>query len=203
VKELVALLGAALAAVSTVPYLIDIVRGKTKPNIVTWVTWTMLTVIAGSAALAAGEPKAALLLYGNSVCTGLVVVLGIKYGTAKFSRFDIFCQIGALLGLVFWLVFNSPTVGILVPLAIDFMGLLPTLRHSWLKPGEETWQSFLIGVVAPAFTIASLSRYNVASLVFPLYLLLANAAIVATVIYRRKLLNVPLGREVSVKGAEA
>lgn len=193
-KESLAIAAALLAAVSTVPYLIDIVRRKTKPNIVTWFTWTMLTTIAGSAALAAGEPKTAMLLYGNSFCTGAVVVLGLHYGIAKFSLFDIVCQLAALLGLVLWLVFNSPTIGIVVPLAIDFVGLLPTVRHSWLKPGEETWQSFLIGVVAPVLTILSLTQYNVASLLFPLYLFLADGVIVAIVILRRKQFGISLSR---------
>ena len=193
-KEFFAIAGALLAAVSTFPYLVDIVRRKTKPNIVTWLTWTILTAISGSAALAAGEPKTALLLYGNSLCTGAVVVLGLKYGIAKFSPFDIACQIGAILGLVFWLIFNSPTIGIIVPLIIDFVGMLPTLRHAYLMPQEETWQTFLVGVFAPALTILSLTEYNIASLLFPLYLFLANAAIVIVVVTRRKQLGLPLNR---------
>ena len=156
-REALAIIGAVIAALGTVPYLVDIVRGKTKPNIVTWLTWTMLTAISGAAALVAGEPKTAAFLFGNSLCTGLVVVLGLKYGTAKFSRFDVACQVSAVLGLVFWLVFNSPTIGIVVPLVVAFIGALPTVRHSWLKPAEETWQAFMVGVIAPMFTIASLT----------------------------------------------
>ena len=138
-RELLALFAALITALSTIPYLIDIVRGKTKPNIVSWITWTMLTTISGTAALVAGEPKTAILLYGSSVCTGLVVVFGLKYGFVKFTSFDIACQVGAVLGLTFWVVFNSPAIGIIVPIIIDFIGLLPTLRHAWHKPGEETW----------------------------------------------------------------
>jgi hypothetical protein len=193
-RELLAIIGAVIAALGTVPYLIDIIRGKTKPNIVTWLTWTMLTAISGAAALAAGEPKTAAFLFGNSLCTGAVVVLGLKYGTAKFSRFDIVCQVSAVLGLVFWLVFNSPTIGIVVPLAVDFIGGLPTIRHSWLKPAEETWQTFMVGVIAPMFTIASLTRFNIASLAFPLYLFIANTALVIIIITRRKQQGIPLSR---------
>lgn len=193
-RESLAIIGAVIAALGTVPYLIDIVRGKTKPNIVTWLTWTMLTAISGAAALAAGEPKTAALLFGNSFCTGLVVVLGLRYGTAKFSRFDIICQVSALLGLVLWLVFDSPVIGIVVPLVIDFIGALPTVRHSWLKPGEETWQAFMAGVIAPMFTMASLTRLNIASLAFPLYLFLANATLVAIIIGRRKQAGLSLAR---------
>jgi hypothetical protein len=154
-KELFALIGALLAAVSTIPYLIDIVRRKTKPNIVTWLTWTMLTTIAGSAALVAGQPKTAIFLYGNSLCTGLVVILGLRYGTAKFSRFDSMCQISAILGLVLWLIFNSPTVGIVVSLVIDFVGLLPAhcFRSICFSPTQHSWS--LLSIAALCSVLAS------------------------------------------------
>jgi hypothetical protein len=102
--------------------------------------------------------------------------------------------VSAVLGLVFWLVFNSPTIGIVVPLAVDFIGGLPTIRHSWLKPAEETWQTFMVGVIAPMFTIASLTRFNIASLAFPLYLFIANTALVIIIITRRKQQGIPLSR---------
>jgi len=195
-REALAIIGALVAMFSTVPYLIDIVRGKTKPNIVTWLTWTLLTGISGSAALAGGEKKTALFLLGTTLCTAAVVVLGLKYGIAEFSRFDIVCQISALLGLVLWLVFNSPVIGIVVPLLIDLIGALPTVRHAWLKPGEETWQSFAIGIIAPALTIASLTRFNIISLAFPLYLLLSDLILSAIIIGRRKQFGLPLTRTV-------
>lgn len=185
-RESLAIIGALIAVFSTVPYLIDIVKGKTKPNIVSWFTWTLLTAISGSAALAAGEVKTAMLLYAGAIATGLVVLFGLKYGIAKFSRFDIFCQIGAILGLVLWLVFDSPMFGIVVPLGIDILGMLPTLRHSWLLPYEETWQTFLIGTIAPLFTIVSLTAYNIESLAFPLYLVLANGSITFAILFQRR-----------------
>jgi hypothetical protein len=193
-KEFLAILAAILAAASTFQYLLDIVRRKTKPNIVSWLTWTILTTISGSAALAAHEPRTAMLLFGSTFCTLAVVILGIRYGVAKFSLFDIFCQAGAGLGLLFWLLFNSPTIGIVVPVAIDFVAMLPTLHHAWLKPGEETWQTFMIGIIAPILTILSLSHFNLNNLLFPVYLVLADMAIVAVVISQRRRLGIPLSR---------
>lgn len=197
-KEFLAIAAGVLAAVSTFPYLVDIVRRKTKPNIVSWLTWTILTTISGSAALAAHEPRAAILLFGSSLCTAAVVVLGVRFGIAKFSLFDIFCQIGAGVGLACWLIFNSPTIGIVVPVIIDFVGMMPTLRHSYIKPDEETWQTFLIGIVAPILTIVSLTSFNINNLSYPLYLFLANTTIVLVVITQRKKRGLPLGRSQGV-----
>ena len=188
-KDILALTGALLVTFSTLPYLVDIARRKTKPNIVSWLTWTILTAIATAAAFAAHEPKTALLTLGGTICTAAVVILGLKYGIAKFSRFDIFCQIGAVLGLIGWLAFDSPALGVIIPLIIDFIGALPTIRHSWLKPLEETWQTFLIGVIASALTLASLTRFNIVSLLYPVYLLIANGVLVLIILYRRRQLG--------------
>jgi hypothetical protein len=194
-RNLLALIGALLATISTLPYIIDIIKRRTKPNIVSWITWTMLTGIAMAAAFAAREPRTAILMLGSTVCTFAVVVLGLRYGIAKFSPFDGLCQLGAVVGLVLWLIFNSPSIAIIAAVTIDFIGMLPTLRHSWLEPQEETWQTFVIGIVAPLFTIVSLEAFNVASLLYPIYLVLANSAIVFAVIYRRKLLGISLARQ--------
>lgn len=193
-KEILAIIAAVIAVFSTVPYLIDIVKRKTKPNIVTWFTWTLLTGIAAAAAFAAGEPKTALLSLGSAICTGAVVILGLKYGIAKLSLFDALCQIGAIAGLILWWIFNTPEIAIAFVLLIDFIAMLPTLRHSWIKPEEETWQTFMIGVVAATFTLIALSQYTFAGLALPLYLWVANLVMALTIIYRRKKRGLALAR---------
>jgi len=193
-KNTLAVIGGLIAAFSTLPYLIDIVRRKTKPNIVTWFTWTLLTSIATAAAFAAHEPRTALLTLGSAICTGAVVVLGVRYGIAKLSTFDLLCQLGALIGLALWLIFNSPSIAIFFALAIDFIVMLPTLRHSWRSPQEETWQTYMIGVVSALFTLSSLAKFNFVSLAFPTYLLFADLLIACVVIYRRNRKGLALGR---------
>ena len=187
-----ALIAAVLAAASSIPYIVGILRGRTKPDIVTWMTWSILTGIASAAAFAAHEPRTAFLTIGATCSTATIVILGFKYGTAKFTPLDIFCQLGAVAGLICWLVFNSPLIGIVVPVCVDFIGALPTLRHSWDNPGEEVWQTFLLGMLAPVFTIASITQYNVASLLYPLYLLLADGLIMLVIVSRRDRLGVAL-----------
>src|SRR5476651_2332592 len=106
-KNLLALIGGLIGGFATVPYLIDMVRHKTKPNVISWATWTLLTGIATAAAFAAHEPKTAILTLGITISTGLVVLLGLKYGIAKLSLFDGVCQFGAIVGLILWLVIGS------------------------------------------------------------------------------------------------
>jgi len=193
-KNSLAVIGAVIAILSGVPYMIDVIRHKSKPNIVSWFTWTLLTAIATAAAFAEHAPHAALLTLGSTISTGMVVLLGLKFGIAKLTRFDALFQAGAVVGLVIWLLLSSPTAAIVITMIIDFIAALPTIRHGWLKPGEETWQTFALSGVAAAFVFASLVTYTFADLAFPVYLFFANSLIVAIIIYRRKQKGISLTR---------
>ncbi len=194
-KNSISIIAAILAVFAIVPYLIDVVSSRTKPNVVSWFTWTLLLIIATAAAFAAHQPRTALLTLGDTIGTGMTLIFGIKYGVAKFSWFDGFCQIAALIGLALWLIFNSPVVAIIAVIIIDLFASIPTLKHSWQSPEEETWQTFAILIVAAALTLASLANFSIASLSFPIYLLLANSTVVATVIYRRNKKGLSLSRQ--------
>jgi hypothetical protein len=184
-KGILAFTAAFLMLFCTVPYIIDIVKGKTKPNIVSWITWTLLIGIGAAALFASHQSHAGLLLTGDVIATFAVVVVGIKYGFAKLELFDGLCQLGAIIGLVLWLVFNSPMIAIAATLVIDFIGTLPTVRHSWLHPNEETSITFGIGVIATVLTLLSLKEYSVTAWIYPAYLLFSNGLLFVTIVFSR------------------
>jgi hypothetical protein len=175
-----------LTIVAILPYLRDILRGKTKPNLVSWITWSMLTGLATAAEIAAGEYTTAIFTGFATLETASVVFLGLRHGFVRYGRFDVFCQLSVVVGIVLWQIFDSPTLGVVAALVIDFIGALPTFRHSWQKPSEETWQTFAISSFASVFGLLALTQYNLVSVSFPLYLLVVNGAL-AIVIYARRM----------------
>ena len=193
-KEFLSIAAGVISFLSVTPYIIDEIRGKTKPNIVSWITWTILSGIVTAAAFAAHQPRTAFLTLGDGAATLIVVLLGFRYGFAKFTKFDAICQIAALAGIVLWLVLGSPLTAIVIAIAIDCVGTLPTLRHCWIDPQEETWQTFSIDVFASMLTLFSLAVFTATSLISPIYFLLINGAVVFIVVYRRKKLGISLSR---------
>ena len=183
-KNYLAYAAAIIIILSVIPYSIDILKGRTKPNVVSWLTWTILLSIATAAAFAAHEPHAALLTLGDTIATGAVLLLGIRHGIAKFSWFDGMCQLGAVVGLILWFVLNSPSVAIMSSLLIDLIASVPTFRHAWKRPKEETSITFIAGCLASSLTLLSLSSFGIASLAFPIYLLVNNFIIASIVISR-------------------
>jgi hypothetical protein len=187
-------LSAILTVTCSVPYLIDVVRKKTKPRIVSWLNWTLLTGIATAAAIADGQVASAVLTGAATVETGLVVILGLHYGNRKFERFDILCQIGAIVGLILWLVFNNPTIAIVATVAIDFLALLPTLKHSWTHPEEETIITFALAGLGAVFSVFAITSWTITGLTYPIYITFANFLLVSILLARKPSSSHPLSK---------
>lgn len=193
-KEFLQIFGPLLGFVAMIPYIIDVIRKKTKPNIVSWLTWTILTGVGSVAVFVQAGFIASLLPLCATISTLSVVLLGIKYGFAKYTKFDAYCQASTLVGLALWGIFNSPLVGLIAAIVIDAVAVMPTLRHAYLRPEEETWQTFAIAFFSSGLTLLSVSNYTASRLSYPLYLTSANGVITATIIFMRLKKGLKLSR---------
>ena len=180
---------AVITVAAVVPYIRDILKGTTKPNIASWITWTLLTGVATIAEFAAHEYRTAIFTSAAVLETAIVVMLGLRYGYAKYTKFDAICQIGAFSGFVFWYFFNSPAAAVIATVIIDFIGALPTLRHSWISPGEETWPTYALGGVGGSLAILGLTAYNWTSLTYAVYIVLINTTFSYLIIARSKVIS--------------
>ena len=127
-RTLLSVLGSLIAVAGTVPYIIETIRGNTKPRIVTWLTWALLTGVAGAASMSAGQLGAAVFALLGTVATSSVVVAGLRYGDRSFTRLDLACLAGVLLGLVLWLSLDNPIFAIWTADTDRFRGTAPDSR---------------------------------------------------------------------------
>ena len=182
VKTALIVISAVLTIASAIPYLVEIVRRKTKPRVVSWFTWSLLTGISCAASFADGKIASGVLLLAATMETMAIVVLGLKYGDRKFERLDIVCQVSAIVGLILWLVFNSPAIAVIASVIIDCIGAAPTIKHSWHKPYEETWSTFFLAAVGALATVFAAGAWTITGLAYPLYIVLINFFLAALVL---------------------
>jgi len=178
-------LATIITVASVMPYVRDILRGKSKPNITSWITWTLITAVATIAEFANSEYITAIFTSSAVIATGTIIILGLRYGCAKYSFFDVVCQLGVLVGFYLWWLFDSPALAVVAMVTIDLLGALPTVRHSWIAPSEETWLTYAFSGLGGVFAVLALTSYNITSLSYPIYLVFINT-LLATIIYTKK-----------------
>jgi hypothetical protein len=184
-REILTFVAGIIIVVSPIPYVIDIVRGRTKPNMVTWVTWSLINAINTAAAFSAGAWQTGVYGLAATIATSTISVLGLWKGVKHYTPFDITCQIIAVLGIPVWLVTKQPGLAIALELAVDMAGGLPTLRHAWRAPNEETLRTFLLSGVAGLLLLLSLNSYNFVAVAMPAYILLFDSTLASTIWWRR------------------
>jgi hypothetical protein len=105
---------------------LETVRGKTKPRIVTWLTWALLTGVAAAAAFSAGDFGSGFFALLGTIATSSIVVAGLRYGDRSFKALDIACMAAVVVGLVLWQVFNTPAIAVWAAIIVDCTGFVPT-----------------------------------------------------------------------------
>lgn len=178
---------AVLAVGAAVPYIVDILRSNTaKPRVVTWFIWTVLTGIGCIASIADGQIPSAVLTGVMTLQTGTICVLLLLKGASRtLETFDRWCLAGAMVGLLLWPIFNSPTVTIVAMITIDLIGALPTLKHAWQKPHEEKGITFLLTGIAGFIALCVAGSWEVSAVAYPAYLLLLYATLTGFIAIRR------------------
>jgi|SRR5580765_5365799 len=188
-EPLLATAGIASGVVNTIgliPYIRDIFLHKTKPERATWWVWFVLAVLALYAQWQAGATWSLGITVANILGCGLIAVLSLKYGYGKFHARDTISLVAAGVGVGIAHYIQSPLFALLIIVGVDLAGFWLTLYKSWVAPHTETLVSWVLAVVASALALAAVGDWNLARLIYPLYLFAGNILLVVLIIYRRK-----------------
>lgn len=165
-----------------VPYIITILRGKTRPNRATWWIWTVLSFVISLSYYFTGAGNTIWLPVCGGIGQLIIAILSLKYGEGGWSRFDRICLLGVGISLVLWRQFDSPFLALLFNIIVDCLGALPTIKKSYSEPETEnllTWSLYLIG---STLNLLAIERLSFGLLAFPLYIFFVNASIVACLV---------------------
>lgn len=179
--HILGVLAGVLALLAAIPYIRDIIRGRTKPNRVSWFIWVLLQAIALLSQLAEGGRDSVLLSGGDLIASAIILVLAFYKGESKWHWIDKAALLGAAVGLSIWYFFNQPVLALLITVFIDFCGVVPTLRKAYAEPYSETLSTWLIVGVGGVCSILAVGKFDRSLLLYPVYLTLANFGVAAAI----------------------
>jgi hypothetical protein len=180
-----------LALVATVPYLRDIVRGSTKPQRATWMIWTTLSFVVFASQWASGATWSLALTAGQAIAGGTVFALALRRGVGGVSRIELALLGLAGLGVVGWLLAGNPVVATCSVVAADLIAVALMLPKTYRQPRSETLSTYAIGLVSTPFALAAVGSTTPSLVIYPLYILAADSAVVIMIVLRRRALAAP------------
>ena len=173
-------LGAVLNLVGSTTYAWNTIKGRTKPNRVTWFLWALAPLIAFGAMVNEGVvPLDGLMTF--MVGFGPLIIFISSFVNPKsiwkITPFDMFCGGLSILGIIAWMLTRTGSVAIFFSIMADGLALLPTLIKAWREPETENHVVFRNAAISAAITLLALKTYDFKHLGFPIYILISCAAL--------------------------
>ena len=175
--QIIGIVSGLLATIGLVPYLVDIFRGKTKPERASWIIWTVLGAIAFFSQLAQGARNSLWMTGFQLFNVALITLLSLKYGYGSFSKRDVCALMLAGCGLLLWKITTNPLLALIVVVCVDFIGVYLTLIKTLKYPDSETLVAWFLASLSGLLGLIAVGKLDFGLLVYPFYIFGANTAI--------------------------
>ena len=188
---MLACLGAGISFFGVFQYFKGVLFNGTKPRMASWVAWFTANMVFSIVALQEGALLAVGINIAAALGNALIIGASMRRGVAlkPSDSTDWWC-LGASLVCVVVVVLlpDSRALTAVFAIAANVIATIPTLRHAWTLPHEETWQLFA------ANGLASLSGYvgvvlvsglDIAVTAGPLVAIMGNVALASITIGRQ------------------
>lgn len=183
--EIIGILSGVMAFIASIPYIVDIVKGNTKPQRMAWVIFITLSGISFFAQLAEGATNSLwfpAVLFLQSI---IIFALTLKYGMGGFGKPDIASLVAAILIMIIWWITKSPAVAIVCGVLVNTIGKILVAQKVYEYPSTEYLPTWVWSAVASLLAVVAVGSWNWILMITPLQNAI-TVAIIAAIIYIRR-----------------
>lgn len=180
------LVGILIGAIGSLSYLIDTLKGKVKPNKVTFFMWSIAPLIAFSAEAKQGVGIQSLMTFsvGFFPLTIFIASFVNKKAQWKLRRFDLICGLLSLAGLALWMITRVGNVAIFFSIMADGLGAVPTLVKAYKYPQTESPWPWITASINAALTLLTIKTWSFSNFGFPAYIFIVTLIIFSLVQFK-------------------
>lgn len=169
----------ALILFGDLSYLVYTIKGRIKPNRVTWFLWALTPLLGFAAQLSQGVGLVSLVTFTFGAVPLLIFFASFlnKKAYWKITGFDLMCGVLSLVGLALWWITQVGNLAILFSIASDGLAGVPTIMKSYRAPETENYWTYLLNSIGGAITLLTIKNWDFAHYGFPLYILVGGATL--------------------------
>lgn len=182
----VVIIGTLIGAVGSVFYLIDVVKGKIKPNRVSFILWSLPPLISAYANIKGGGGIESLMTFSVGFFPLLIFLATFlnKKSVWKLTKFDFICGGLSLLGFFLWQITKEGYLAITFSIISDFLAGIPTITKTYKHPETELAWPWLMPVFGEILTLTTLKNITYLNSGFMIYVTLYNTVIFVLAQYK-------------------
>lgn len=159
-------------------YLIDVLKGKTKPHPYTWFIWSIVSAVVFFGQLVKGAGVGAIPTFIAEIFTIIIFFFSLRFGFNNIPKKDHYFLALALIGMIPWALTKDPTISVIIVVIIDVIAFTPTLRKTWKYPTTETSLLYGMNVLRHIITFYLLEYYNIATTIHSIVMIIINSLMV-------------------------
>lgn len=189
--EKIIYIGVLINLLGTAWYIKNIIRGGTRPNLVSFFIWVLAPAVAIFLQLRAGAGISFIGTFMAGFGPLLIIIFSLIKRNAfwKINTFDVICGFFAILALVLYIITNKLGISIFFAVLSDGLAAAPTIRKSWKFPETESGIMYAGGIINNILALLIIKNWIFSIYAFSAYLILINIIIVFA-IYHKRLLNI-------------
>jgi hypothetical protein len=184
-KSILGLLTLLIGLTSYGLYIRNILRGYTKPHMLSWLIWSLLAAVVFLAQVDGGAGAGSWITGLTAVAAFIIFVLALRYGRSANSFFDWLCLAAAVAAIAIYLGHAGPWLAVVIASSVFVLGLIPTLVKAYRRPREETAMTFWLNGLKFLLAIAALESLSLLTVLYPLTLVIFNWLLVGVILWRR------------------
>ena len=188
-EQLFGISASILGIIGGAAYIRDTYLRKTQPHRFAWFIFLVISVISFASQLALGA-ESSLFFAGWFICNNVIIFslsLRKNAGYGGVTPINILALVLSAIGIILWVTLSSPLAALMSVLLAEIIGALLIIVKSYKHPGSETLIMWALGIIACALNLLAVGSLDIALLAFPLYLFIANIAIVGAIILGRRM----------------
>jgi hypothetical protein len=180
------IVGVLLGTVGFVAYLLDTLKGRVKPNRVSFLLWSIAPFIAFAAQIKQGVGLESLMTFSTGFLPLLILISSFvnKKAEWKITRFDLVCGILSVVGLLLWVVTRVGNVAIFFSIVADGLAAVPTLMKAYKYPDTEIAWPWLASASGVVLTLLTITGWTFTNSSFIIYIFFVDTLIFSLVQFR-------------------
>lgn len=185
-------LGAVIPFFGSVGYLTGTLKGKVKPNKVTWFLWALAPLIAFVAQVKQGVGLQSLFTFMMGFIPIIIFLASFinKKSYWKIKKLDLVCGGLSIIGLIGWQITKAGNIAIIFSIIADLLASWPTIIKSYEHPETENYLIYLGNAIFALITLLTIKVWNFETYSFSLYLFFATLLMTFLIKFRvKKLFN--------------